>query len=92
MDRVPKIRSEGRTADVVDFDEALLDALPQSARAAALAEADLLARAFAPEGAAGELEAMARALSSGARDREMDRPHARRLAAALRRLAKRRAA
>jgi hypothetical protein len=49
----------------------------------------LLAQAFAPEGCADQLIAMAKALSSGARDSEMDRQHARRLAAALRRLARR---
>ena len=92
MNRARKTQSEGRTAEVIDFDEVLLDALPPKVRANALAEASLLARAFAPDGGPGDLQIMAEALSSGARDREMDRKHARRLAAALRRLARRRAA
>jgi hypothetical protein len=88
MDRARKPRPHALTAQIVDFDEALLGALPQEVRANVLAEAALLARAFAPHGEANALEAMARSLSSGARDREMDRKHARRLAAALRQLAK----
>ena len=73
---------------VVDFDEALLDACPTQMRADLMAEANLLARAFAPEGRAEQLEAMARALSSADRDAKIGRMHARRLAAALRRLAR----
>jgi hypothetical protein len=78
-----------RSAQVVDFDEAMLDACSPTVRSDLLGEALLLAQAFAPEGCADQLIAMAKALSSGARDSEMDRQHARRLAAALRRLARR---
>lgn len=92
MDPARKTRPEAPMAEIVDFDEVLLRALPQEVRANVLAEADLLARAFAPEGEARALDAMARSLSSGARDREMDRKHARRLAAALRRRAREHAA
>ncbi|HEV2531012.1 hypothetical protein, partial [Phenylobacterium sp.] len=80
MHRARKTTPEDPTGEIVDFDEAMLDALTPEARANALAEAGLLARAFAPGAAADELESMARALSSGARDRDMDRKHARRLA------------
>jgi hypothetical protein len=76
------------TAEVVDFDDAILDACSAELRADLLAEAAMLAHAFAPEGDPERLAAMARALSSGERDEEMDRNHARRLAAALRLLAR----
>ena len=73
--------------NIVDFDEALLDACTPALRADLLREARLLAGVFAPGGVAGELREMAHQLSAGARDAEMQRPHARRLAAALKRLA-----
>jgi hypothetical protein len=88
MDRVRKTRPDALTAEIIDFGDAMLGALAPDVRANVLAEADLLARAFAPQSESDELAAMARSLSSGARDREMDRKHAMRLAAALRRLAK----
>jgi hypothetical protein len=77
------------TAEVVNFDEAMLDACAPDLRADLLAEAAMLADAFAPEGEPEHLTAMAHALSAGERDSEMDRNHARRLAAALRHLAQR---
>ncbi|MGH6966316.1 MAG: hypothetical protein ACREE0_17665 [Phenylobacterium sp.] len=77
------------TAQVVNFDEAMLDACTLDQRIDLLAEAALLAQAFAPEGEPEHLLAMARVLSSGERDGEMGRNHARRLAAALRHLARR---
>jgi len=77
------------TAQVVNFDEALLDACSSEQRADLLAEAAMLAQAFAPEGEAEHLLTMAKVLSSGGRDDEMGRNHARRLAAALRHLARR---
>ena len=83
-----KPQAHGR-AKVVDFDEALLAAAPSELREDLMAEAALLADAFAPEGRGEELRAMAATLSLGARDEEMDRSHARRLAAALRILARR---
>lgn len=76
------------TAQVVNFDEALLDACSAEQRAELLAEAAMLAQAFAPEGEAEHLLTMACLLSSGERDGEMGRNHARRLAAALRHLAR----
>lgn len=88
MDRAHKIKPRPETAEIVDFDEILLDTMSAERRADLLAEAAMLARVFAPGGAGEELQAMARVLSSGAKDREMDRRHARGLAAALHRIAK----
>lgn len=75
-------------AEIIDFDEALLDACPADVRAELLTEARMLARAFAPDGRADQLEAMAQALSCGKRDGWMGRARARKMAAALRRLAR----
>lgn len=77
---------EPTTCEVIDFDEALLDARPAEEKAELLTEARMLAQAFAPEGDLAQLERMALTLSSGARDAEMGRAHARKLAAALRHL------
>ena len=88
MDRVHTFRSELHSAEILDFDEALLASLPPERRAELMAEAAMLARVFAPKGQAEALNAMARALSAGAKDREMNRRHARGLAAALNRLAR----
>jgi len=88
MDYARKRRALARTATVVDFDQALLDSYPPDVRGELLAEAQMLAQAFAPEGRAEELESMARALSLGRNDGDMDRRRARGLAAALRRLAR----
>lgn len=77
------------TAQVVNFDEAMLEACPAEQRADLLAEAAMLAQAFAPHGEPEHLLTMAKVLSSGERDDEMGRNHARRLAAALRHLARR---
>lgn len=74
--------------EVLDFDEALLDACAPGLRADLLREAELLASAFAPCGGAGALRRMASQLSAGQQDGEMGRHHARRLAAALKRLAR----
>ncbi|MDB5462041.1 MAG: hypothetical protein JWP28_2559 [Phenylobacterium sp.] len=76
-------------AEVVQFDDALLDSCGPELRAELLTEASMLARAFAPEGRAEQLRAMAETLASGARDQEMDRTRARQLACALRCLARR---
>jgi hypothetical protein len=88
MDSVRKPRLQVVTADVVDFDEALLDSYSPDLRSELMAEAAMLAQAFAPEGRIEELEAMAKSLSAGKSDAEMERKHARGLAAALRRLAR----
>lgn len=88
MERAQRPAEPRATADIIDFDEALLDACPAELRADLLTEASMLADAFAPEGRAEQLEAMATALSSGERDAEMGRMRARRLAAALRHLAR----
>ena len=88
MDHAPRPDSLPTDGKVVDFDEALFDALPADLRADLLTEAAMLAQAFAPEGRADELREMAEALSRGLRDAEMGRVHARQLAAALRHLAR----
>jgi hypothetical protein len=75
-------------AEIIDFDQALLNRCTPELRAELLAEATLLAQAFAPEGGPDELTAMARILSTGGRDQEFGRARALKLAAALRRLAK----
>ena len=77
------------TSQVVNFDEALLDACSTDLRAELLAEASMLAQAFAPAGEPERLLAMAQVLTSGKRDDDLGRNHARRLAAALRHLAQR---
>jgi hypothetical protein len=91
MNKTSEIRGAHATAEVVDFDDALLEACSPDLRADLLAEAAMLAQAFAPEGDPEHLTAIAHALSSGERDGEMDGHHARRLAAALRHLARQRA-
>ncbi len=73
--------------EIIDFDNALLDACPPEERADLAVEARIVAHAFAEKGDAEELEAIAKKLSAGDRDGEMDRAHARKLAAALKRLA-----
>jgi hypothetical protein len=77
-----------RSANVVDFDEALLDACPPEALAQVMTEAQMLARAFAPDGRARQIEELAGSLQSGVRHLAAGRAHARLLAAALRRLAR----
>ena len=89
MDQTTRTREHPLTAEVVDFDEAMLHACAPEVRADLLVEAALLARAFAPGGDPANLTDMAQALSSGERDENMDRSHARQLAAALRHLAAR---
>jgi hypothetical protein len=75
-------------AEIVQFDDALLDACGPELRTELLIEAAMLAEAFAPEGRTEQLLAMAATLASGARDEEMDRTRARQLACALRCLAR----
>ena len=85
------MRSNGEPsgeAEVVQLDEVMLEACGPALRAQLMIEAAMLAEAFAPEGRTEELLAMATTLSSGARDDEMDRERARRLACALRCLAR----
>lgn len=74
-------------AEIVDFDDALLDACPAAERAELITEAKILAHALG-EADIVQLETLAQDLSVGARDQDMDRAHARKLSAALRRLAK----
>lgn len=66
----------------------MLNACSPEMQADLMIEARLLAGVFAPRGDAAALVGIASQLSSGARDAEMDRAHARRVAAALKRLAR----
>lgn len=75
-------------AQVFQFDDAVLDACGSELRTALLTEAAMLAEAFAPEGRADQLLAMAEAMTTGARATRKDGDHARQLACALRRLAR----
>ena len=85
----PHRQETGRpTGQIVDFDEAMLDACPAEDRDNLLNEAHLLASVFAPGGTRADLQGIAAQLSGGVRDAEMGRHHARRLAAALKRLAR----
>jgi hypothetical protein len=87
MERARRPAEPQATAEIIDFDKALLAACPPRLRDELLTEAAMLADAFAPDRRADELEAMAQALSAGDRDAELGRMRARRLAAALRNLA-----
>lgn len=87
MGRIRENETPSQVCKIVDFDGAVLDACAPEIRADLLREARLLAGAFAPRGGPDELTRMADELSAGSRDGEMDRAHARRLAAALKRLA-----
>lgn len=88
MGRLHRHSTGGESAEILDFDEALLNACAPEIRADLMLEARLLAGVFAPNGSADALARMARQLSAGERDAEMDRAHARRIAAALKRLAR----
>ncbi|MEW5686116.1 MAG: hypothetical protein AB1942_14450 [Pseudomonadota bacterium] len=79
--------SPHQACQVFDFDRALLGACPAGRKTDLMMEAELLASVFAPNRDSAELERMAEQLSSGQRDGEMSRAHARLLAAALRDLA-----
>ena len=78
-----------RTAcEIIDFDDALLDACPPRLQAELMMEAELLVGVFAPSRTQAALSRIAAQLSAGERDAEIDRAHARRLAAALKRIAR----
>jgi hypothetical protein len=87
MRKAPDRAGKPATAEVVDFEDALLDACDPALKADLLEEAALLLQAFAPEGRAEEVAAMARTLSGDPGEgHRAERVRARRLAAALRRL------
>lgn len=88
MNRARKSEPKQTPCEVIDFDEALIESCPPDEKAELMTEARILAQAFAAEGGAGALEEMAETLSSGFRDADMERAHARKLSAALKRLAK----
>lgn len=83
--QTPQFRQE-EGAEIIDFDTHLLDACAPADRAEILQEARLLAHALNERDAVG-LRRLAAQISTGWRDDKSDRNHARRLAAALRRLA-----
>lgn len=87
MNRARQHQDQAPTCEVIDFDEALLDACPTEERSELLTEARIVAHAFARTGTPDELQALAESLSTGGKDSEMARAHARKLAAALKRLA-----
>jgi hypothetical protein len=85
----PRSRADRRKpCEVIDFDDALLDACSAEEKAELLGEARILARAFAAEGGADDLADMAEILSSGFWESEVERAYARKLSAALKRLAR----
>jgi hypothetical protein len=88
MNRARKSEPKQASCEVIDFDEALIESCAADEKAELMTEARILAQAFAAEGGAGALEEMAETLSSGFRDAGMERAHARKLSAALKRLAK----
>jgi hypothetical protein len=88
MDQAKTPPERACRGEVVDFDEALLDACPRHRLVEVMTEAALLASAFAPEGRMAEIRSLASSLQAGVRDLEMGRAHARLVAAALRRMAR----
>lgn len=82
----PPARPAG--GEVVDFDTALLNARPPEQKVELMAEASILAAAFAPEGRAVQIERLAHSLETGLRDLDIGRARARLLAAALRQVAR----
>lgn len=77
------------TAEVVDFDEAVLAGCPADLRDELQAEADMLAEALPTDGRARQIRALATGLSTRHDDSAPGRLRVRQLAAALRRLARR---
>lgn len=88
MDHAPRPDEPHARGEIIEFDQALLDARPPQELDQLMIEASLLALAFAPDGRAAQVQALAHELTSGARDLEYGRARARLLAAALRRLAR----
>ena len=88
MHDAPRHDERSAGGEIVDFDQALFDACSAEEQEELMTEAGLLAEAFAPQGRAAQIEALAQDLQSGARDLELGRARAIRLAAALRRLAR----
>jgi hypothetical protein len=88
MNHAPRSAAPSAGAEVVDFDEVLLDACSAERRVELMSEAMILASAFAPEGRTREIGTLARALQTGVHDLQMGRAHVRLLAAALRRMAR----
>ena len=88
MEHLRRQPSDRKGAKVVDFDAVLLKACTPVERRSLLHEAQLLVSVHAPGGGPAELERLAAELSVGQQDGAMPRHHARRLAAALKELAR----
>jgi len=86
MNRARHALPPDHCGELIDFDELLLGACPAGERDHLLTEARLLAQAFEPDRSPDRLERIARSLSAGEHDGEMERARARKLAAALRHL------
>ncbi|HEY8614748.1 hypothetical protein [Phenylobacterium sp.] len=88
MESLRRPAAQAGTAEIIDFDEALLAACPPELRQDLMTEASMLADACSADDRPQELEAIARSLSDGARQAGMGRARARRLAAAIRSIAR----
>jgi hypothetical protein len=87
MERTARPAAPRGTADIIDFDAALLAACPPELREDLLTEAAMLAEACPPEDRPQQLEAIATTLCTAEAD-GTERRRSRRLAAALRTLAR----
>ena len=88
MEHAQRQPRDRQGTQVVDFDAVMLKACTPRERQSLLHEAQLLVSVHAPGGGAADLERMAAQLSAGQQDATMPRHHARRLAAALKELAR----
>lgn len=88
MQRATRREEPHAGGDIIDFEQALLDACPAAELNELMTEAEMLADAFAPSRRPAHVAALARSLDAGLRHLDHGRARARRLAAALRRLAK----
>ena len=88
MESLGRPAAHRETAEIIDFDAALLARCPPELRDDLMTEATMLADACSPDERAEELEAIARSLCDGERQADMGRARARRLAAAIRSIAR----
>jgi hypothetical protein len=88
MSRAPRLTSPPSIGEVLDFDEALLDACPPEQLAELMREAEILAQAFTSDARGQEVAELARKMQSSVPDLDAGRAHARLLSAALRRLSR----
>ncbi|WP_374472567.1 hypothetical protein [Phenylobacterium sp.] len=88
MDRARRPAAPRGTAEIIDFDAAMLAACPPELREDLLTEAAMLADACPAEDRPRQLEAIAQTLCEAERQDQAERARARRLAAALRTIAR----